>query len=109
MTVDVNWLGQSGQTYTFQLHEIGAVFESVPGVYIFARFDGDELTPIYVGEAEDLEDRLTTKLEHHESYPCAKNKGATHLCTMTVRGEKQSRLDVETDLRHSYQPPCNKQ
>ena len=109
MAKTVDWLGQSGETYAFNLYEIGANFKSVPGVYIFAKFEGDTLAPIYIGEAEDLKVRLTTKLDHHESYPCVQEYGATHLCTKIVTGGNQARLDIETDLRHGYQPPCNKQ
>ncbi len=110
MSIQVNWRGQSGNTYTFNLYNIGTFFKSVPGVYIFVKTEtDDELSPIYVGEAEDLKDRLTTNLENHHKYDCVMNRGATHICTRTVRGGKEARLDLETDLRQSYQPPCNDQ
>ena len=51
MAKTVDWLGQSGETYTFNLYELGTNFKSVPGVYIFAKVSGDSVSPIYVGEA----------------------------------------------------------
>lgn len=109
MADTVDWLGQSGETYTFNYYELSTNFKSVPGVYIFVKVTGGSLSPIYVGEAEDLKDRLTTNLENHHKYDCAINAGATHLCVMVVNGGEQARLDIETDIRQSYQPPCNDQ
>ncbi len=109
MADKVDWVGQSGQTYSSYLRKIGTTYKDLPGVYIFVKLEIEKWSPIYVGETDSLKDRLTTNRENHHRYYCVTNHGATHICTMVVEGGEQARLDIETDIRQSYQPPCNKQ
>ena len=100
----------SGNKYDFWLYPIGTNFKKAAGVYAFARDDGNAWAIIYIGEAEDLKDRLYTRLKQHHRYKCAvQDESATHLLTRLVAGGEQARLDLETSLRRHYDPVCNRQ
>ena len=86
MADKVDWVGQSGQTYSSYLRKIGASYKDLPGVYIFVKLEIEKWSPIYVGETDSLKDRLTTNRENHHRYYCVTNHGATHICTMVVEG-----------------------
>lgn len=106
----VNWRGQSGTTYSFQLHPIGTVYLNRPGVYIACKFaPNGNLDAIYVGETESFNDRLSAKLAFHHKWRSIRAAGATHFCTLHVPGELALREGVETDLRRQLKAPCNDQ
>jgi excinuclease UvrABC nuclease subunit len=104
----LDWEGASGKKYAFYLHEIGTDYKDEPGNYIFARLSNNTWVPIYIGETDSLKDRLYTNLTSHHKYDCAVNmNGATHFFTRITSGGEQARLDIETDLVHAFNPPCN--
>jgi hypothetical protein len=109
MPIHVNWTGQSGQTYTFEIAPIGSAFYAVPGVYNFCRYQHGLYYSIYVGETDDLNQRLNTGLQQHHAWPRIRLNGATHVGTLRVTGGLAARLNIETDLRHGCRPPCNLQ
>ena len=110
MVFNINWPGLNGRTYAFETYPIGTQFKHVGGVYIFCRMASNgNWDPLYVGETDNFDERLNTALQRHQSWPSCANLGATHLSVMIVGGARQNRLNLETELRHSLNPPCNRQ
>lgn len=105
----VNWRGLV-RTYGFQLHLLGVTYLERPGVYIFCRqaLNG-HWDPGYVGETDNFWRRLTSELTLHHRWQSVRTFGATHICTLHVPGDKSLRLAIETDLRQSLNPSCNRQ
>ena len=97
-------------TYHFQFYATGTVCPSLPGVYTFLRKNFDTYDVVYIGEAQNLNDRLNTNFEQHHQYYCITRNKATHLAYLIVNGDRQKRLDIETELRNYYHPTfCNQQ
>ena len=100
----INWPGASGESYTYHISKRGASFKAAPGNYIFAKETSPgRWTPIYIGQTENLHDRL----DGHNEEPCADRNGATHIHTHLNTAGKQARLAEETDLIQRWEPPCN--
>ena len=108
MAPKVTWPGLNGQTYTIETFPIGTEFNHVSGVYIICRqVSGGRWEAFYVGEAQSLYDRLNAGAQNHDGLKCSRTRGATHIGAMVVSG-KAERLRIETELRHSLNPLCNK-
>ncbi|GKY88922.1 hypothetical protein [Sinisalibacter aestuarii] len=107
MSIGWNWPGLKGQHYKFSLWQIPVVLPQKSGVYIISRKVTGGFAPLYVGEAGDLFDRLNTGASAHEGLERASRLGATHIGYL-LAGPAE-RLRIETELRHSLNPPCNKQ
>ena len=108
----VIWRGASGQRYDFWLDPIGSTYQARPGVYIFCReANPGSWNPVYVGETDDFSRRLTEDLTLHHQWKSIWSAGATHICTLHVPADYAGtmRVKIETDLRHSLLPPCNRQ
>lgn len=106
----IQWKGISGSVYEFQLDPIGTIYLPIPGVYIFCRnIGGTSWSAQYVGETEDMNRRLSDQLQAHHSLGAVRLHGSTHISTLRVNGGAAERVRIETDLRHSLNPPCNKQ
>ncbi len=104
------WTGISGKKYGMQVCIFGREFYKNPGVYVFCKLGIDgRWSAIYIGETEDFNDRLNTNLAQHHRWACIQREGATRVCTLGVTGGKLARTDIETDLRQSNDPPCNRQ
>lgn len=99
------WSGKSGTRYLFWIYPIGTSFDTEPGNYIFAKKDAaGNWVAVYLGETSDLSERF----DHHHRKDCIKRNGATHIHAH-LNLSKSDRIAEETDLRHSYDPPCNRQ
>lgn len=98
----VNWKGRSGATYSYSAFPIGTNFKSFAGNYIFAKHVSSGIHPIYIGQSEDVPDRL----RNHEKKVCASHNGATHIHVKQTPGGEAQRLAEETDLRANYSTPC---
>ncbi len=112
VTTTLDWNGVSGKTYKFNLFDVGTKFKKLPGLYIFTRFNDsvNYWEPIYIGETDDFQKRLTTNLENHHRWDCInREKGHEHVCLHTFVGGDQARRNAEKDLRDNYQTPCNRQ
>ena len=100
--------GQSGQTYDFDVYpSITSWNSGVACVYYISKrtekSDGTgSHTPIYVGETEDLKDRLG----NHHKQQCFDNKGYNAV-SINKESNGQSRLSIESDLIASHDLPCN--
>jgi excinuclease UvrABC nuclease subunit len=113
MTTSVFWDCLSGQRHTFELWALGSTeFLSIPGVYVMTKLIQQNgagfYTPIYVGETKSFYQRLNARSEDHEGYERALRLGATHVGVMHVV-HRTDRLRIETDMRHSHNPPANAQ
>jgi hypothetical protein len=107
--VPIYWSGLA-KRYKFQLDQIGAIYRPIPGVYIFCRLaPNGRWNPVYVGETDNLFRRLTDQLRLHHCWQRICVERATHISTLHVPGADALRLMIETDLRRSLNPPCNRQ
>ena len=104
----VLWSGASGLAYKFSVHPIWSGFPARPGVYIATRLANGIWEALYVGEAEDLANRLNNLRLHHR-YASMCTWSATHLGVSIVQGGADVRRTIESDLRRALNPPCNRQ
>jgi hypothetical protein len=105
----IQWAGASGKKYDFYLFPLGHDLQAVAGNYIFSKLVSNVWRPIYIGETENLKDRLVTNLTSHHKYDCIVKEGATHVFAVAIAGGHQARLDLEMDLRKGHKTPCNDQ
>lgn len=106
----VNWPLPDGSRLEFELCPIGTAFKKNAGVYIFCKSTGNgNWNAVYVGETSDFDNRLNTGLQSHNAWPCISRNGGTHICVRQIVGGVAVRLDLETKLRQSLNPPCNRQ
>ena len=101
----VNWQGQSGADYQFEILEPDNEPKSVAGLYIYARSETGGWRAIYIGQAKDLKDRLS----NHNKMDCIERNGATHVHLAVVSGGEDTRRHYEADLIARWNPPCNEQ
>ena len=100
----VNWPGQSGKEYQYQVFPLDASFQSLPGNYIYATQTDDGCwIPVYIAQARDLHQRL----EGHVSVDDAIQNGATHLHAHYCSAGQAARCSEERDLINRWQPACN--
>ena len=104
-TEKATWKGASGRTYTYWVHSLNTNWKAVPGNYIFAKRSGHGWIAIYIGETDNLAERLP----NHEKWDCARRHGVTHLHAHENTGGAAARRAEEADLIENYDPPCNKQ
>jgi len=95
-----DWLGKSGNTYTYRVHPLPVSFNNNPyGNYIYAKINSNnQWVPIYIGEG-DLGDRVS---DNHHQASCIKSKGATHVHVHPT-GNKTDGKSEEEDLLANYQ------
>lgn len=102
--------GKSGQKYQFFVHPLGTPYKAIAGVYIFLRGTTQgRWDALYVGETNDLNRRLNVDLSGHNAWPRIRPMAPSHIATVAVSGGLDTRLMIETDLRHGLNPPCNDQ
>jgi len=95
-----NWIGKSGNSYEYHIHNLPPNFKSLPGNYIFAKLNANnKWVPVYIGETEDLSERF----DDHHKMPCIKRKGATHIHAHLNQGGEVARRREESDLLDNYQ------
>lgn len=108
----MTWTGESGRQYEYWVYEATASWNpGQPGNYIFTRREPNATSgawdhyPLYIGETDvGLQERIAS----HEKWPCVNGRGVTHICVHT-NTKKEAREAEETDLRHKFAPPCNKE
>jgi hypothetical protein len=102
--------GKSGAMYQFNVYPMGTRHRVAAGVYIFLRAKPPSIwEAIYVGETNNFSRRLNTDILTHNAWPRIRNYRPTHVGVLAVNGHPRMRLNIETDLRQSLQPPCNLQ
>jgi hypothetical protein len=101
---NVNWPGQSGKEYQFQVYPLDASFQALPGVYIYAgQAEDGSWVPIYIAQTRDLHQRL----EGHVRMDDAVANGATALHAHYCSAGQATRCTEEHDLIVRWQPVCN--
>ena len=100
----INWPGQSGKGYQYQVYPLDTAFRPLPGMYIYAgQAEDGTWVPIYIAQTRDLHQRL----EGHVSMDDAIAKGATHLHAHYCSAGQAARCSEERDLILCWQPMCN--
>lgn len=103
-TPEIYWPGESGAKYRYLIYPIGSSFKAEPGNYIFAKeTKPNTWSPIYIGETENLEERL----DNHNELPCIRRNGGTHVHVHLSSSNSQERRNEESDLIKKWNPPCN--
>jgi hypothetical protein len=103
-SASIDWLGQSGKDYQYEVYPIDASFQALPGNYIYARQaeDGGWI-PVYIAQTRDLHQRL----EGHVKVADAIENGATHIHAHYCSAGQAARCSEERDLILRWQPVCN--
>ncbi len=100
----INWSGQSGKEYQFQIYPLDAAFQSLPGVYIYAgQTEDGRWVPVDSAQTRDLHQRL----EGHVHVDDAVQNGATHIHAHYCSAGQAARCTEERDLLLRWQPVCN--
>ena len=100
----INWPGQSGKEYAYEIYSLDTDFQPLPGNYIYARQAEDGTwVPVYIAQTRDLHQRL----EGHVHLDDAVQNGATHLHAHYCSAGQASRCSEERDLILHWQPVCN--
>jgi hypothetical protein len=100
----INWPGQSGKSYQYEVYPFDSAFQPLPGNYIYARQAEDgSWFPIYIAQTRDLHQRL----EGHVRLDDAIANGATHLHAHYCSSGQAARCTEERDLILRWQPVCN--
>jgi hypothetical protein len=100
----VNWPGQSGKEYQYEVYPIDAAFRPLPGNYIYAmQSEEGQWVPVYIAQTRDMHQRL----EGHVGVQDAMASGATHIHAHYCSQGQASRCNEERDLLLRWQPICN--
>lgn len=100
----INWTGNSGKEYQFEIYPLDTPFQPLPGNFIYAKEAEDgSWIPIYISQTRDLHQRL----EGHVSMADAVSNGATHLHAHYCAVGQAARCSEERDLILRWQPVCN--
>jgi hypothetical protein len=105
----VDWTGLSGTTYRYHFLDKPTAdgILAVAGNYVFVKRlpDGNTYSPLYFGEAENLQDRIP----YHDRWQDAVRAGMTHVMAHKTEGGVTARLAEERDLIQRWNPPLNVQ
>jgi hypothetical protein len=102
----INWEGQSGKQYQYEIFPIDTAFRPLPGNFVYAQQAEDgSWVPIYIAQTRDMHQRL----EGHVSMDDAITNGATHIhAHYCAAGQGQAaRCSEERDMILRWQPACN--
>lgn len=113
LVTTTTYTGASGMVYDFEVFSLSTEFNPVSGVYVLSALTGTTLltqrfAALYVGQTGDLNDRLNASPMNHDGYERSRNAGMTNICVHRCDWPAE-RFRIETDLRHSLNPPCNRQ
>ena len=96
----VNWDGDP-----FTVHTLPSTPPASPGIYIFAKVVAGKWKAVYIGEADNIQERLANherKMDINKAIP-------THLHVLMYEGPTHLRKRQEKRLIGMYNPICNKQ
>ena len=100
----INWEGQSGKQYQYEIFAIDTSFRALPGNFIYAQQAEDgSWVPIYIAQTRDMHQRL----EGHVSMDDAVANGATHIHAHYCEKGQAARCTEERDLILRWRPACN--
>jgi hypothetical protein len=106
---NIELTGKSGTKYAFAAYPRTDTFKALGAVYFMTKRTIDTAgtgthTWVYVGETSDLSDRPL----NHERKDCF-DKQRANCVLLYLEEDRTKRLNIETDLRQAYNPPCNQQ
>ena len=100
----VTFTGSSSEKYDFTAYTTDTAFNEVGAVYIFTKRENSRYTPLYIGQTDNLKERIP----NHEKWPCVRRNGVNSICVLSDSSQS-SRLQTESDLLDKRNPPCNAQ
>jgi hypothetical protein len=105
----IEWTGKSGTAYRYYIWPRGShVDGGPPGNFIVVKETTDGvLAPVFIGQAEDLNHRLT--ISDPKIQECVQVSGASQLHLHANYKGEQARIEEEADLIARWQPVCNAQ
>ena len=103
-SASINWPGQSGKEYSYEIYPLDTPFQALPGNYIYAgQAEDGTWVPIYIAQTRDLHQRL----EGHVKVDDAIANGATHIHAHYCSTGQAARCSEERDLLLQWHPVCN--
>ena len=100
----IEWPGQSGTQYPYEIHPLDAQFQAVAANYIYAgQAEDGTWVPIYIAQIRALNQRL----EGHVSMADASAQGATHIHVHLSTTSQGARCSEEHDLIERWHPVLN--
>jgi hypothetical protein len=103
-SASINWPGQSGKEYAYEIYPMDSSFQPLPGNYIYAgQAEDGTWVPIYIAQTRGLHQRL----EGHVKVEDAIANGATHIHAHYCSNGQAARCSEERDLILQWQPVCN--
>jgi hypothetical protein len=100
----VNWRGQTGKEYSYEVFPLEASFRPLPGNYIYAKqVEDGNWVPIYIAQTRDLHQRLEGRVRLDD----AVYNGATCIHAHYCSAGQAARCSEERDLILNWQPVCN--
>lgn len=101
----ISWYFPNREHHTVYIFGIKDGCYENSGVYLLAKYNPDRnsFRPLYIGEAENIHDRL---MNGHHKKPDAINLGATHALLILVELKNDRKL-LETKLIQYFDPELN--
>jgi predicted GIY-YIG superfamily endonuclease len=105
MADTIDWPGKSGKKYRywFATEMENPLMKKEAGNYMFVKQETNGWVPVYIGQTDDLDRRLT----NHPELTCVRKNGGTRLMAHTAGANEAARLVEEADLVDYWDPPCN--
>ena len=103
----LKFTGNSKVEYNFTVYSYDTSFNALGAVYVVTNRQkkakgGYTYSIVYIGETDDLSERLNTP----SKISCLSKYKKNAICIYGEENE-QKRLDIESDLLDNYSPPCN--
>ena len=94
--------GTTGEVYFFDVYTTDTQFNIVGCVYIFTKRNGNQYTPLYIGETQDP----IREIPNHEKWPCLRQHGVDSICVLE-ESNVGKRINIKNDLIAYKKPPYN--
>lgn len=98
------WPIGNNDSLSFVISAENQNWDKVAGLYIFAKFSGNNWYALYVGQTDDF----SARLPNHERWNEAIQNGATHIHTLVAHMQSDRDL-YEKRLIRTLQPLMNQQ
>lgn len=99
---EVFFIGNSGHYYPFTLYPLEMDLPDNGAVYIWARIEQGNITPLYIGQT----DTLMTCIQNHERWACICKHFVNSIC-IHLEPYAEIRTEIEQDLLGAQKPTCN--
>lgn len=102
MTTPIKMNGALGESYTFDVYSWNGRLPEKDGVYAVLKMESDTHLVLYVGQAENLSERLAD----HEDIPCFIRNGRTHIGVLLGKCASFRSVIVDS-LLEKISPTCH--